>query len=137
MYRAVGAEAAIATVHAGYDTAPAHGFGPSETRLGQAINSLPALSDKPPPFQADFDYSRDIRAALQVSPVRRFANPMFLFAQHFEHLFDRSRGKAEQAGKGFAERENEKYGRPDRESAEGQGHHGGGVEARKETEAAK
>jgi D-threo-aldose 1-dehydrogenase len=90
MYRAVDPEAAIATVHAAYakgiryfDTAPVYGFGLSETRLGQAIRSLPrkdivisskvgydlvaippeelkpALWDKPPAIRADFDYSRD------------------------------------------------------------------------------
>jgi D-threo-aldose 1-dehydrogenase len=90
MYRAVSPEAAIATVHAAFekgiryfDTAPVYGFGLSETRLGQAIKSLPreeivisskvgydlvpidpnelkpALWDKPAPFRADFDYSRD------------------------------------------------------------------------------
>lgn len=66
-----------------FDTAPVYGFGLSETRLGLAIKSLPrkdivisskvgydlvpippdelrpALWDQPPPFRADFDYSRD------------------------------------------------------------------------------
>jgi D-threo-aldose 1-dehydrogenase len=90
MYRAVEVEAAVATVHAAYesgvryfDTAPVYGFGLSETRLGQAIKSLPrkdivisskvgydlvpippeeqkpALWEKAPPIRADFDYSRD------------------------------------------------------------------------------
>ncbi|HEX4766667.1 MAG TPA: aldo/keto reductase [Lichenihabitans sp.] len=90
MYRAVDPAAAIATVHAAFakglryfDTAPVYGFGLSETRLGEAIRSLPrdeivisskvgydlvpippdqlrpTLWDKPPPFRADFDYSRD------------------------------------------------------------------------------
>ena len=90
MYRAVEAEEAIATVEAAYtrglryfDTAPVYGFGLSESRLGQAVKSLPrdeivistkvgyelvaippedlkpTLWDKPPPFRADFDYSRD------------------------------------------------------------------------------
>lgn len=90
MYRAVDAEDAIATVQAAYarglryfDTAPVYGFGFSETRLGEAVKTLPrseiaistkvgydlvpippedlkpTLWDKPPPFRADFDYSRD------------------------------------------------------------------------------
>lgn len=90
MYRAVEVEAAIATVHAAYekglryfDTAPVYGFGLSETRLGQAIKSLPrkdivisskvgydlvpipleelkpTLWENPPAIRADFDYSRD------------------------------------------------------------------------------
>ena len=90
MYRAVDPADAIATVHAAYarglryfDTAPVYGFGLSETRLGEAIRSLPrdeivistkvgydlvpitrdalkpTLWDAPPPFRADFDYSRD------------------------------------------------------------------------------
>jgi D-threo-aldose 1-dehydrogenase len=90
MYRAVTPEAAVATVHAAYasgiryfDTAPVYGFGLSETRLGEAVRSLPrndivisskvgydlvaiapedlkpALWDKPPAMRADFDYSRD------------------------------------------------------------------------------
>ncbi len=90
MYRAVDPADAIATVHAAYerglryfDTAPVYGFGLSETRLGEAVRSLPrreivisskvgydlvpippselkpTLWDKPPAFRADFDYSRD------------------------------------------------------------------------------
>ena len=66
-----------------FDTAPVYGFGLSERRLGAAIRSLPrddlvistkvgydlipispdelkpTLWDAPPPFRADFDYSRD------------------------------------------------------------------------------
>ncbi len=90
MYCAVDPADAIATVHAAYerglryfDTAPVYGFGLSETRLGEAVRSLPrreivisskvgydlvpippselkpTLWDKPPAFRADFDYSRD------------------------------------------------------------------------------
>lgn len=90
MYRSVDIDAAIATVHAAFergiryfDTAPVYGFGLSETRLGQAIASLPrrdiVISSKvgydlvpippeelkptlwqdPPAIRADFDYSRD------------------------------------------------------------------------------
>jgi D-threo-aldose 1-dehydrogenase len=90
MYRAMEPEAAVATVHAAaaggiryFDTAPVYGFGLSETRLGQAVATLPreeivisskvgyslvpidpadlrvGLWDKPPPMRADFDYSRD------------------------------------------------------------------------------
>ena len=90
MYRAVDPADAIATVHAAFerglryfDTAPVYGFGLSETRLGEAVRSLPrreivisskvgydlvpiapsdlkpTLWDQPPAFRADFDYSRD------------------------------------------------------------------------------
>ena len=90
VYRAVDTEAALATVHAAYDagiryfdTAPVYGFGLSESRLGEAIRSLPrdaivisskvgydlvpippedlkpTLWDAPPAMRADFDYSRD------------------------------------------------------------------------------
>lgn len=90
MYRAVDTEAALATVQAAFDagiryfdTAPVYGFGLSETRLGEAIRSLPrreitisskigydlvpippeelkpTLWDAPPAMRADFDYSRD------------------------------------------------------------------------------
>jgi D-threo-aldose 1-dehydrogenase len=90
MYRAVDPGAAIATVQAAYDrgvryfdTAPVYGFGLSETRLGQAIKTLPRdqivisskvgydlvpipdsekkpqLWDDAPAIRADFDYSRD------------------------------------------------------------------------------
>jgi D-threo-aldose 1-dehydrogenase len=90
MYRAVDQDAAIATVHAAYengvryfDTAPVYGFGLSETRLGQAVKSLPrgdivisskvgydlvpipqselkpTLWENPPAMRADFDYSHD------------------------------------------------------------------------------
>ncbi|HWK43382.1 MAG TPA: aldo/keto reductase, partial [Stellaceae bacterium] len=90
MYNAISVDAATATVHAAYDrgiryfdTAPVYGFGLSETRLGQAIKSLPrkeiVISSKvgydlvpipveqlkptlwkdPPAIRADFDYSRD------------------------------------------------------------------------------
>jgi D-threo-aldose 1-dehydrogenase len=78
------------TVHAAFDrglryfdTAPVYGFGLAETRLGEAIQTLPrkeivisskvgydlvpipesqvqpVLWDDAPPFRADFDYSRD------------------------------------------------------------------------------
>jgi D-threo-aldose 1-dehydrogenase len=90
MYRAVDQDAAIATVHAAFengvryfDTAPVYGFGLSETRLGQAVKSLPrgdivisskvgydlvpippaelkpTLWENPPAMRADFDYSHD------------------------------------------------------------------------------
>ena len=90
MYRAVETEAAIATVHQAYekgvryfDTAPVYGYGVSETRLGQALKSLPRqdvvisskvgydlvpikpeeqrpqLWEDPGLFRAEFDYSRD------------------------------------------------------------------------------
>jgi D-threo-aldose 1-dehydrogenase len=90
MYRAVDPAAAVSIVHAAYDmgiryfdTAPVYGFGLSETRLGQAIQSLPrkdivisskvgydlvpipqselkpTLWENPPAIRADFDYSRD------------------------------------------------------------------------------
>jgi D-threo-aldose 1-dehydrogenase len=90
MYRAVETEAAIATVHQAYekgvryfDTAPVYGYGVSETRLGQALKSLPRqdvvisskvgydlvsikpeeqrpqLWENPGLFRAEFDYSRD------------------------------------------------------------------------------
>ena len=90
MYRAVDPGDAIATVQAAYDrglryfdTAPVYGFGLSETRLGEAVRTLPrrdivisskvgydlvpippsdlkpTLWDRPPAFRADFDYSRD------------------------------------------------------------------------------
>lgn len=90
MYRATEPHDAFATVHAAYeagiryfDTAPVYGFGLAESRLGEAIRSLPRkdivisskvgydlvpipdsemtpqLWDKAPPFRAEFDYSRD------------------------------------------------------------------------------
>jgi D-threo-aldose 1-dehydrogenase len=90
MYRAMDLPGAIATVHAaaeagiGYiDTAPAYGFGLSETRLGQAIAALPrstlilstkvgyklvpadpaertrGIWDQPLPMRSEFDWSRD------------------------------------------------------------------------------
>ena len=90
MYRAVDTDAAVATVHAAFaagiryfDTAPVYGFGLSETRLGEAVRTLPrheivisskigydlvpippeelkpTLWDAPPAMRADFDYSRD------------------------------------------------------------------------------
>lgn len=90
MYTAVDPQAAIATVHAAFDrgiryfdTAPVYGFGLSETRLGEAVRTLPreeiVISSKigydlvpipqgelkptlwaaPPAMRADFDYSRD------------------------------------------------------------------------------
>ncbi|MEH7901528.1 aldo/keto reductase [Rhizobium laguerreae] len=90
MYRATDPAVAHDTVHAAFnnglryfDTAPVYGFGLAETRLGQAIQTLPrseivisskvgydlvpipgsevrpVLWDGAPPFRADFDYSRD------------------------------------------------------------------------------
>lgn len=90
MYRATDPEVAHETVDAAFrnglryfDTAPVYGFGLAETRLGEAIQSLPradivisskvgydlvaipdsevkpVLWDEAPPFRADFDYSRD------------------------------------------------------------------------------
>lgn len=90
MYRATDPEDAFATVQAAYDagiryfdTAPVYGFGLAESRLGEALRSLPRgeivisskvgydlvpiaesdmtpqLWDKAPAFRADFDYSRD------------------------------------------------------------------------------
>ena len=90
MYRNVDTEAALGTVHAAYaaglryfDTAPVYGLGVSETRLGQAIKSLPrgdiVISSKvgydlvpirpeeetpqlwinPGLYRAEFDYSKD------------------------------------------------------------------------------
>jgi len=90
MYRATEIRDALATVHAAFDagiryfdTAPVYGFGLAESRLGEAIRSLPRgeivisskvgydlvpipeaeatpqLWDQAPPFRADFDYSRD------------------------------------------------------------------------------
>jgi D-threo-aldose 1-dehydrogenase len=114
MYRAVDADAAIATVHAAYekgvryfDTAPVYGFGLSESRLGQAIKSLPrneivisskvgydlvpirpdelkpALWDKPPPFRADFDYSRDaVMRSLEGTLKRLGADYVDMLAIH-------------------------------------------------------
>ena len=90
MYRATDPKVAHETVHAAFenglryfDTAPVYGFGLAESRLGEAIASLPrgeivisskvgydlvpippedvkpVLWDGAPPFRADFDYSRD------------------------------------------------------------------------------
>lgn len=90
MYRATDPKVAHETVHAAFenglryfDTAPVYGFGLAETRLGEAIRTLPrseivisskvgydlvpipqsevrpVLWDEAPPFRADFDYSRD------------------------------------------------------------------------------
>jgi D-threo-aldose 1-dehydrogenase len=90
MYTAVDPQDAMATVHAAFDrgiryfdTAPVYGFGLSETRLGQAVRTLPreeivisskvgydlvpipqselkpALWATPAAMRADFDYSRD------------------------------------------------------------------------------
>lgn len=90
MYRATDPAVAHETVHAAFrnglryfDTAPVYGFGLAESRLGEAIASLPrdeivisskvgydlvpippetmqpALWAAAPPFRADFDYSRD------------------------------------------------------------------------------
>jgi D-threo-aldose 1-dehydrogenase len=90
MYRAMEPEAATATIHAAFDaglryidTAPAYGFGLSETRIGQGIAALPraeltistkvgyrlvpvdpaqqekTIWDKPPPMRSEFDWSRD------------------------------------------------------------------------------
>jgi D-threo-aldose 1-dehydrogenase len=90
MYRAMDLEGAIATIHAAVkagirylDTAPAYGFGLSETRIGQGIATLPrseltlstkvgytlvpvdpaeqkpGIWDKPPPMGSVFDWSRD------------------------------------------------------------------------------
>ncbi|WP_413989564.1 aldo/keto reductase [Labrys okinawensis] len=90
MYRATDPRVAHDTVHAAFanglryfDTAPVYGFGLAESRLGEAIASLPrneivisskvgydlvpippeevkpVLWDAAPPFRADFDYSRD------------------------------------------------------------------------------
>jgi len=90
MYRATDPKVAHETVHAAFaaglryfDTAPVYGFGLAETRLGEAIQTLPrrdivisskvgydlvpipdsevrpVLWDEAPPFRADFDYSRD------------------------------------------------------------------------------
>ena len=90
MYRSTDPQDAFATVHAAYengiryfDTAPVYGFGLAESRLGDAIKSLPRneivisskvgydlvaipplemtpqLWDDAPPFRADFDFSRD------------------------------------------------------------------------------
>jgi D-threo-aldose 1-dehydrogenase len=90
MYRATDPQVALDTVHAAFekglryfDTAPVYGFGLAETRLGEAIRTLPrseivisskvgydlvpipdsevkpVLWDEAPPFRADFDYSRD------------------------------------------------------------------------------
>ncbi|KQS83025.1 MULTISPECIES: aldo/keto reductase [unclassified Rhizobium] len=90
MYRSTEPKDAHATVHAAFengiryfDTAPVYGFGLAESRLGEAIRSLPRkdivisskvgydlvpipesemkpqLWDAAPPFRADFDYSRD------------------------------------------------------------------------------
>ena len=90
MYRAMDLPGAIATVHAAadagiryIDTAPAYGYGLSETRLGQGIAALPraelvlstkvgyrlvavdpadqkpGIWDKPPPMGSVFDWSRD------------------------------------------------------------------------------
>lgn len=90
MYRSTDPLDAHATVQAAYengiryfDTAPVYGFGLAESRLGEAIKSLPRneivisskvgydlvpipqsemtrqLWDEAPPFRADFDYSRD------------------------------------------------------------------------------
>ena len=114
MYRAVDAEAAIATVHAAYDaglryfdTAPVYGFGLSEIRLGQALKSLPrkeivisskigydlvaigtdelkpGLWDSPPPFRADFDYSRDaVMRSLEGTLARLGADYVDMLAIH-------------------------------------------------------
>lgn len=90
MYRATDPKVAHETVHAAFanglryfDTAPVYGFGLAETRLGEAIRTLPrreivisskvgydlvpipdsevkpVLWDDAPAFRADFDYSRD------------------------------------------------------------------------------
>jgi len=90
MYRATDPKVAHHTVHAAFenglryfDTAPVYGFGLAETRLGEAIRTLPrkdivisskvgydlvpipesevkpVLWDEAPAFRADFDYSRD------------------------------------------------------------------------------
>ncbi len=90
MYHATDPKVAHETVHAAFekglryfDTAPVYGFGLAETRLGEAIGTLPraeivisskvgydlvpipdsevkpVLWDEAPPFRADFDYSRD------------------------------------------------------------------------------
>ena len=90
MYRATTSETAVETVHAAFrnglryfDTAPVYGFGLAESRLGQAIKSLPrekivisskvgydlvpipaderkpVLWEDAPLLRADFDYSRD------------------------------------------------------------------------------
>lgn len=90
MYRATDPKVAHETVHAAFekglryfDTAPVYGFGLAESRLGEAIQTLPrneivisskvgydlvpipaseakpALWDAAPPIRADFDYSRD------------------------------------------------------------------------------
>ncbi|MDL2401681.1 aldo/keto reductase [Rhizobium mayense] len=90
MYRATDPKVAHDTVHAAFenglryfDTAPVYGFGLAETRLGEAIRTLPrqdivisskvgydlvpipdsevkpVLWDEAPPFRAEFDYSRD------------------------------------------------------------------------------
>ncbi|WP_064710174.1 aldo/keto reductase [Rhizobium bangladeshense] len=90
MYQATDPKVADDTVHAAFenglryfDTAPVYGFGLAETRLGEAIRTLPrqeiiisskvgydlvpipdsevkpVLWDEAPPFRAEFDYSRD------------------------------------------------------------------------------
>jgi D-threo-aldose 1-dehydrogenase len=90
MYRATDPKVAYGTVHAAFengvryfDTAPVYGFGLAESRLGEAIKTLPrkeivisskvgydlvpipesevkpVLWDEAPPFRAEFDYSRD------------------------------------------------------------------------------
>lgn len=90
MYRATDPRVAHETVHAAFDkglryfdTAPVYGFGLAESRLGEAIATLPrdqivisskvgydlvpipadevkpVLWDEAPPFRPEFDYSRD------------------------------------------------------------------------------
>lgn len=114
MYRATDPAMAHDTVHAAFgaglryfDTAPVYGFGLAESRLGEAIASLPrdqivisskvgydlvpippeaakpVLWDAAPPFRADFDYSRDaVLRSLEASLRRLGTDRIDMVAIH-------------------------------------------------------
>jgi D-threo-aldose 1-dehydrogenase len=114
MYRATDPKVAHDTVHAAFanglryfDTAPVYGFGLAESRLGEAIASLPrneivisskvgydlvpippeevkpVLWDAAPPFRADFDYSRDaVLRSIEASLKRLGVDAIDMLAIH-------------------------------------------------------
>jgi len=114
MYRATDPGEAHDTVHAAFangmryfDTAPVYGFGLAESRLGEAIASLPrdeivisskvgydlvpippeqvkpVLWDDAPPFRADFDYSRDaVLRSIEGSLARLGVDAIDMLAIH-------------------------------------------------------
>ncbi|RKP47799.1 aldo/keto reductase [Pararobbsia silviterrae] len=114
MYRATDPDVAIATVHTAFergiryfDTAPVYGFGLAESRLGEAIRSLPrdkivisskvgyalvpisadevapVLWDQAPAFRPEFDYSRDaVRRSIEDSLERLGVDYIDMLAIH-------------------------------------------------------